>query len=163
MNTNSLTVAKQPCGSCPYRRDVPSGIWAREEYDKLPRYDGETWEQDVAIFMCHQRDGRLCAGWLACHDPRELLALRITRNVDPRVFDYETDTPVFASGAEARTHGIKNIPRPGVRARKMVAGLVRRQLTTITNPGTSPTVSDSAGSPAACDGPAQLSQVRGNT
>jgi hypothetical protein len=56
---------------------VPSGIWAAEEYDKLPLYDGETFEQAPHLFMCHQRDGSLCGGWLACHDPHELLALRL--------------------------------------------------------------------------------------
>ena len=74
-----------PCGSCPYRKDVPSGIWAKSEYDKLPRYDGETWEQDPKAFMCHQRDGCLCGGWLACHSPRHLLALRLDRDIDPSV------------------------------------------------------------------------------
>ena len=50
-----LSVAKVPCGSCPYRRDVPSGIWEQHEYDKLPEYDGQTWEQNPALFLCHQR------------------------------------------------------------------------------------------------------------
>ena len=54
------------CASCPYRKDVPSGIWEQSEYDKLPKYDGETWEQAGALFMCHLRDGCLCGGWLAC-------------------------------------------------------------------------------------------------
>lgn len=115
-----------PCGSCPYRMDVPSGIWAKEEYDKLPGYDGETWEQDPKAFMCHQRDGCLCGGWLACHGPRELLALRLDRNIDPSVLDYKTTVPVFASGAAARAHGIKDIKRPKAKARKMVAGLVKK-------------------------------------
>jgi hypothetical protein len=116
-----------PCGSCPYRMDVPSGIWAKLEYDKLPRYDGETWEQDPHVFMCHQRDEHLCGGWLACHDPRELLALRIARNIDPSVFDYETNIPVFESGAAARAHGIKDINRPKEKARKIIAGLERHR------------------------------------
>lgn len=120
-----------PCGSCPYRQDVPSGIWAKHEYDKLSAYDGETGAQLMkgawAVFMCHQRDGCLCGGWLACHDPRELLALRVHRNVDPAVFDYTTDVPVFESGAAARAHGIKDIRRPQAKARKMVAGLLKKQ------------------------------------
>lgn len=115
-----------PCGSCPYRKDVPSGIWAKNEYDKLPRYDGKTWEQAPEVFMCHQRDGCLCGGWLACHGPRELLALRFDRNIDPSVLDYKTDVPVFESGAAARAHGIKDIKRPKAKARKMVAGLVKK-------------------------------------
>ncbi len=119
------TVARVPCGSCPYRQDVPSGIWQRHEYDKLPAYDAPTWAQPIGLFMCHQRDGNLCAGWLACHDPRELLALRLARDVDPAVYDYQTDVPVFASGAAARDHGVRDIKRPKAKANKMMRGLVQ--------------------------------------
>lgn len=116
-----------PCGSCPYRADVPSGLWEQHEYDKLPGYDSPTWAQHHAVFMCHQRDRCLCGGWLACHGPHELLALRIARDIHPSVFDYETDVPVFASGAAARAHGIREIMRPKARARKMIGGLVRKR------------------------------------
>ncbi|MFD7961193.1 DUF6283 family protein [Streptomyces zaomyceticus] len=37
--------APRPCASCPYRRDVPSGVWSRGDYVKLPLYDGPTWTQ----------------------------------------------------------------------------------------------------------------------
>lgn len=111
-----------PCGSCPYRCDVPSGIWDRSEYDKLPGYDGKTWEQSPALFMCHQRDGRLCAGWLACHDTDHLLALRIN-SVDPGVFGYRSPVPVFGSGAEARDHGLAEIETPSAKAAKMIRGI----------------------------------------
>lgn len=30
---------REPCSACPYRVDVPAGVWAREEYDKLDPYD----------------------------------------------------------------------------------------------------------------------------
>lgn len=116
-----------PCGSCPYRKDVPSGVWSKHEYDKLPGYDGPTWMQHPVLFMCHQRDGHLCGGWLACHGPQELLALRFPQPLDPSVFDYQTDVPVFASGAAAREHGIKDIDNPGQAAKKMVAGLMRKR------------------------------------
>lgn len=116
-----------PCGSCPYRRDVPSGIWEKAEYDKLPSYDGQTWEQSPALFLCHQQNGCLCGGWLACHGPRELLALRIPANIDPAVFDYQTNIPVFGSGAEARAHGIRDIQKPATRARKMIDGMIRKR------------------------------------
>ena len=125
-----LSVAKVPCGSCPYRRDVPSGIWEQHEYDKLPEYDGQTWEQNPALFLCHQRDGNLCAGWLACHDPRQLLALRfaaMNNEVDQTVLGYKTDVPVFATGTAARAHGMHGIRHPGNKANKMIAGLVRKR------------------------------------
>lgn len=32
----TLKPPKVPCGTCPYRRDVPAGIWHGEEYAKLP-------------------------------------------------------------------------------------------------------------------------------
>lgn len=115
-----------PCGSCPYRRDVPSGIWHPTEYEKLPLYDGETWEQSPAAFLCHQRDGHLCGGWLACHGPSELLALRGFTPVDPSTFEYRTTVPVFASGREARDHGMKDVKQPGMRAQKMVSGILRK-------------------------------------
>lgn len=129
MTKQTLKAPSKPCGSCPYRRDVPSGIWAQHEYDKLLEYDGPTWGQSFAIFMCHQRDGNLCAGWLACHDPQELLALRIPRAtpVDPSVFSYKTTVPVFASGAEARAHGLRDYKDPPVKARRMIAGHKRKK------------------------------------
>lgn len=117
--------AARPCGSCPYRRDVPSGIWAASEYHKLSAYDGETWEQSPALFLCHQKDGHLCAGWIACHDTRHLLALRFNP-VDPGVFDYESPVPVFASGAEARDHGLAGVAEPDARAIRVARGLRKK-------------------------------------
>jgi uncharacterized protein DUF6283 len=79
------------------------------------------------MFMCHQREG-LCGGWLACHEPRELLALRLWESrIDPTVFAYKTDVPVFSSGKEARAHGIRRISRPGAKAIKMIRGLLRQR------------------------------------
>jgi hypothetical protein len=127
-----LTVACVPCGSCPYRRDVPSGIWHKSEYDKLPLYDGETWEQSQNLFLCHQKDGKICAGWLGCHGPEELLAIRLAvqfgrQAIDPAVFKYRTDVPLFSSGAEARAHGIQAIKQPRAEAQKMISGLLRKR------------------------------------
>lgn len=113
-----------PCRSCPYRLDVPSGIWDATEYTKLPRYDGETWEQPLALFMCHQSDGRLCAGWLACHDADELLALRLHK-VDRSAYGYKSPVPVFASGAAACAHGLKDIDKPSRNAQRMMAKIER--------------------------------------
>mgnify|MGYP000989402522 CR=1 FL=1 len=73
--------SRQPCGSCPYRRDVASGIWAASEYAKLTAYDADTPFQPPNLFLCHQtaaedHRARLCAGWVGCHGP-DLLALRL--------------------------------------------------------------------------------------
>lgn len=126
--------APRPCVSCPYRRDVPSGIWSADEYDKLPAFDGPTWAQDPALFLCHQQDGRLCAGWVACHDGSQLLAVRLaalngnlTADDARAVADYRTDVPVWDSGAQAADHGRAQIDQPGPAARALAAKITRRQ------------------------------------
>lgn len=122
-----LGVAKRPCGSCPYRKDVPSGVWSENEYQKLPDYDNDMPEQPQARFDCHQRDGNLCAGWLACHGPENLLSLRIAhilgRVIVPEVWTYKTDVPVFASGQEACEHGMAEVDNPGPEALALIAKL----------------------------------------
>lgn len=126
--------APHPCGSCPYRRDVPGGVWDEEEYAKLPTYDGQTFEQDPSVFTCHQQDGRLCAGWVGCHDMSESIGLRvgvvlgaITEDVLDVVLDYETTTPLFSSGAEAAAHGRAELEAPGAKARRTIDKLERRR------------------------------------
>ena len=126
-----ITVAKAPCKSCPYRCDVPSGVWAANEYEKLPKYDGAIGEQVAngawGVFDCHQRDGNLCAGWLACHGAENLLAFRVTREeIDAGVFDYKSPVPVFKSGQEACDHGMRDIEEPGVWANSMIERLSRK-------------------------------------
>ena len=119
---------KVPCGSCPYRRDVPAGIWHASEYDLLPAYDGETFEQPPGLFLCHQNDGCVCGGWLLTHDRDELLALRLhAESLDPSVWDYAPDVQVFASGAEAAAHGKSGIAEPCDAARRKIAGLIRQR------------------------------------
>lgn len=130
-----LKAAKVPCGSCPYRRDVPSGIWDAAEYRKLQIYDGEIIDQLLAkagAFLCHQKDGHLCAGWLACHG-HNLATLRMAslgqgEKYDESVYGYVTTVPVFASAAEAMAHGLKDIKRPKAKAKRMMAGLTRKGL-----------------------------------
>lgn len=126
--------ARNPCGSCPYRRDVPSGVWAEEEYAKLPLFDGETFEQPPSVFLCHQQNGRLCAGWVGCHDMEQSFGLRMasmTGQASPEVInaalDYETSTPLFASGSEAAEHGRARIENPDLQAMRTVQKVERRQ------------------------------------
>jgi hypothetical protein len=121
--------ARAPCVTCPYRRDVPSGIWHPSEYAKLPLYDGDMASQAMAgaigIFLCHQKDGCLCGGWVKTHGAANLLALRITP-VDPSTFDYDPATPVWSSGAEAALHGIRDIAHPKRAARRKITWLERK-------------------------------------
>ena len=117
---------KVPCGSCPYRRDVPSGIWEEHEYEKLLAYDGDTIDQvekgAFGLFMCHQNDGCLCGGWLLAHDRRHLLALRFN-TVHPSAFSYAPNVEVFKSGAEAAAHGLRDYEAPSKEALRKMRGI----------------------------------------
>lgn len=119
---DKLAPRRLPCASCPYRQDVPSGVWAAGEYDKLLSFDGTTAEQAMkgafGVFMCHQRDDRLCAGWVGCHDMRHNLAIRMPgASVDrDACLAYESPVPLFGSGAEAAEHGKREIKSPSPEA-----------------------------------------------
>lgn len=124
--------AREPCGSCPYRRDVPSGVWDASEYAKLPRYDAPTGEQPTGPFACHQKDGRVCSGWAGCHDMEHSLALRfgaLLGTLSPEtvtaVLAHCPRTPLFDSGAEAAAHGLRDHADPGVAAERVIAKLQR--------------------------------------
>lgn len=120
---------KTPCASCPYRQDVPSGVWHESEYEKLEKYDGDIGDQmqhfpeSCHAFSCHQGDGQLCSGWLGHRDPTELIAVRLgvsSGNLDPSVIDYTTDVPLFASGEEAAEHGRREIDAPSPKAQRTI-------------------------------------------
>jgi hypothetical protein len=122
----------RPCPTCPYRRDAPSGLWARHEYAKLPAYDGTIVDQATVgaarPFMCHSTPRSLCAGWVGHRDPTELLAVRLGISggrIDPSTADYTTDVPLFATGAEAAAHGMADIAEPGPAARAAITKVVR--------------------------------------
>ncbi len=131
--TTPITINRAPCQSCPYRRDVPSGIWHAEEYDKILPFDNETWMQPPRVFLCHQANGCLCRGWLDTHGS-ELLALRlgcIKGEVDPdavgKALEEGPAVPVFDSAAQAAAHGRKAIKRPGRKAREMVSKIEKKR------------------------------------
>jgi len=121
----------RPCATCPYRRSVPSGIWDAEEYEKLPEYDREMPEQPLASFYCHQRDGSVCSGWLGHREyPSDLLAVRLgvsAGHLDVSCIEYETDVPLFQSGAEAAAHGMRDIEHPGRMAQKAIDKIVTKR------------------------------------
>ena len=131
--------APRPCASCPYRQDVPSGIWAASEYAKLTAYDEPTYSQPTGLFLCHQHDrnddrARVCAGWAGCHDGDHLLALRIavsaeeiTAETADAIRDYVSPTPLFASGVEAAAHGVREICTPGPDACTAINKISRRR------------------------------------
>jgi hypothetical protein len=126
------TVRKNPCASCPFRRDVPSGIWHEDEYAVLADFDGSIMEQAMSehgthAFGCHQADGKLCAGWAGFRDPADLLAIRLgvsAGKISPEALDYRTDVPLFASGAEARDHGMRDYAAPSEKAMDTVGKII---------------------------------------
>ena len=118
----------RPCASCPYRRDVPAGVWHAEEYAKLPGFDGETGYQTPAVFYCHQQDGSVCSGWLGHTDPYHLLGVRLGISIgaiDPSCAEYTTDVPLFGSGQEAAEHGVSGIENPSVKAKVFIEKIMR--------------------------------------
>lgn len=128
-----LAPALQPCVSCPYRTDVPSGVWAEAEYAKLPAYDRATMDQPLAPFLCHQRNRRLCSGWVGCHDMNQSLGLRAAVSMGAlsiddceACLDYVSPVPLFASGAEAAAHGLRDMAAPGDRAQQVMAKIAKR-------------------------------------
>lgn len=126
--------ASRPCGSCPYRRDVPSGIWHPDEYAKLPRFDADTPHQPSGVFLCHQQDGRVCAGWAGCHDMDRSLGVRIaaadgrlTGDELDAVLDYVSPVPLFESGTVAAAHGLAELEAPGVAAQRVMNKVAQRR------------------------------------
>lgn len=120
---NATAPSRRPCASCPYRRHVPSGVWAAEEYDKLPAYDRPTQMQPAAVFLCHQGDGRICAGWAGTHDMAQSLAIRVailTGDLTPEtaeaVLAYaetrDRSVELFGTGQEAADHGKAEMIHP---------------------------------------------------
>lgn len=141
----SRQVRPSPCASCPYRRDVPPGVWDAEEYEKLLKFDppatapdGRPWRpgfepnmsQDEAIFLCHQQDGHLCAGWVGCHGPHQLMGVLIgviDGRIDPAVYDYETDVQLFDSGHDAAEHGLSGIDNVTAAAQAIIDKIIRKR------------------------------------
>lgn len=107
---------------------MPSGVWHEEEYNKLPQYDGDIPEQLMkggnALFLCHNHPDELCAGWVGCHGPHNLLALRLHgHKVDSKIEQYKSPVPLFATGQEAADNGRRELVNPSPKSRRMVTRL----------------------------------------
>jgi len=120
-------IRSMPCGSCPYRIDVPSGLWARDEYEKLRLYDAPTGDQPLAVFACHATPESLCHGWAVVHTSRghefDLLALRFWPTEGPIP---PAGVPLFTSGNEAADHGQTEIETPSAAATAAMERLTRK-------------------------------------
>lgn len=59
---------REPCQSCPYRKDTPTMLWHRSEFENLLRQDAN--ELGGHVFGCHKfrkqpsEEHRYCVGWL---------------------------------------------------------------------------------------------------
>jgi len=120
-------IRKRPCSACPYRKDVPSGIWAPEEYDKLRNYDNETPYQPYNGFSCHATPEFYCNGWAMCHTARgaayDLMALRFD---PPAEWPDPSGVELFGSAAEAADHGQRDADAPAEAAVVAIEKLVRQ-------------------------------------
>ena len=123
----------RPCSSCPYRRDVPSGVWDEAEYKRLLDYDLPTPDQPPQVFGCHDdRDGdTLCRGWWDCHSQNppghELLSIRTAEAFGKlESKPPPSDVPCFASGQEACDHGLEDFEEPSEEAQQRIDYLTSR-------------------------------------
>jgi hypothetical protein len=112
--------------ACPYRLDVPSGVWSFDEYEKLRAYDEPTGDQPWMPFACHATPNQMCNGWAVCHTSRgnehDLLALRIVGY--PAI--PTSKVPLHASGNDAADFGQEDIDDPSDEAMAMVDKLMER-------------------------------------
>lgn len=141
MGGEPLTVAKNPCSTCPYRKDTPPGVWLADEYEKLRLYDEPEFDRDrpqdwqlptLAVFLCHhsltQAADTLCRGWLSVHS--DSVAVRLA--VANRIVTWEqVDAPVtvelYADGNEAANAGEAAVEHPSADAARAASRLVRQR------------------------------------
>lgn len=138
--------APRPCASCPYRTDVPAGIWDSDEYERLRAYDRPTVSQPSRLFQCHQTGAsdpmrRLCAGWCGVHADEANLALRLAvaqDRISPDTYHaalaYTSPAPLFASGTAAAEHGQRGITEPDQAAVAAIEKILRTRADITTDP-----------------------------
>lgn len=120
-----MKVKDQPCEFCPYRQDVPSGVWGEEEYAKLRLYDGPTHEQSPMAFVCHATEHELCHGW-AVTSGDDSLALRLVASLGGAPVEIpEPAVPLFATHSEAADHGERDIDDPSPEAMNAMRKLLK--------------------------------------
>ena len=129
-NMPKYRINPNPCETCPYRKDTPSGIWAAEEYRKLPQYDIQF--AMPGTFLCHNgapkpEDNRtLCRGWVEVHDQNLNVRLACAQTEWTEESLKPTKVPLYKSGEEAARAGMRRIKNPSVAARLKVIKLKRR-------------------------------------
>jgi len=70
---------REPCASCPYRKDAPLRLWHRSEFENLLRQDAN--EFGGAIFGCHGTrklpQQQICGGWLLNQKRRNIPSIQL--------------------------------------------------------------------------------------
>ncbi len=72
---------RQPCKTCPYRKDVAPGTWHPDEFLNLMRHDAN--EMSGAQFGCHQyrtmppSEHRPCIGWMLDQQQRDVPSIQL--------------------------------------------------------------------------------------
>lgn len=125
----ALPCAAVPCGTCPYARRTPLGIWDASEYEKLPAYD--EGGMALGIFLCHQTNATgkptVCRGWLSVAADSIAVRLAIIQGqITPEQRDAPPLVELYGSGVEAAEAGLAGVERPGVKARQAITRLVRK-------------------------------------
>lgn len=145
-----ICVPGKACETCPYRRDTPSGIWAKHEYEKLPAYDhGRVMKfpdglaavvPELAIFHCHQTTAAgkpiICRGWLSVHRGSTAVRLGVLSgriDVDDLPKKNESDI-YYESGKEACAAGLRDFKVPTIAARYAVHKLAKRGIGKLERP-----------------------------
>lgn len=126
----------RPCSTCPYALATPSGIWAPEEYAKLPAYDRRSGDiGPMAVFHCHQENatGRptVCVGWLGCHG-YDATAVRLALATGALTAEdveraESSAVELHPTGDAAFRAGMTRIADPAPAARKAQEKLLRRK------------------------------------
>lgn len=125
-----IEVKPEPCQTCPYRKDVPSGVWSEEEYEKLRGYDEPDFlAASLDFFLCHQSTVAGCAiackGWLTVQSDSIAVRLALARGeltledcAPPKVALHE-------SGNAAADFGERDLKRPKRKALQVIRKLER--------------------------------------
>lgn len=70
---------REPCGSCPYRRDARLGLWHPCEFENLVEQDRDP--MNGGVFGCHATakadQPSVCAGWLLDQKRRNVPSIQL--------------------------------------------------------------------------------------
>jgi hypothetical protein len=101
---------RTPCAECPWRRDVPTGTWPAERFQKLAR----TCRDDGwACMACHKsREGEElpCAGFVIVQR-MDSIGVRLAVWRGMKLEDYATDVELFGSFEEMLAANDVELPR----------------------------------------------------